>query len=118
MTAESPFLFPRPAERMSGMRRIAPTMLVVALVAAVATTAAAGVLRGELTFAGARTRGRHFDDAIVWIAQLPDPVEKKLVQGSHRWPWKKKPRPLPVPSLVEVGHQYEPRVSVLVVGSP
>jgi len=104
---------------MSGMRRLAPAMLMIALVAAAVTTAGAGVLRGELSFAGARVRGRHFDDAIVWIAQLPDAVEKKLVQGGRRWPWSK-PRPLrlPVPRLVETGHHYEPHVSVQVVGAP
>jgi plastocyanin len=92
-------------------------MLVIALAAAVVTTAAAGVLRGELSLAGGRARGRHFDDAVVWIAQLPEPVEKKLVKVGFRLPWKAKPK-AHVPTLVETGHHYEPRVSVLVVGAP
>lgn len=104
---------------MSGMRRFVPATLVIALIAAVVSTAGAGVLRGELTFAGSRGRGRNYNDAVVWIAQLPDKVERKLVEGPRRWPWSKpKPLALPVPRLVETGHHYEPHVSVLVAGSP
>jgi hypothetical protein len=99
------------------MRQLAPAMLAIALVAAVVSTAAAGVLRGELSFAGGRAKGRHFDDAVVWIAQVPEKVETKLVKGGFRLPWKKAP-PIRVPTLIETGHHYEPRVSVLVVGSP
>ena len=104
-------------EHMSGMRHLAPAMLVIALVTAVATAAGAGVLRGELSLAGGSVRGRRVDDAVVWIAQVPEPVERKLVKGGFRWPWKK-PRVLPAPSLVETGHHYEPHVSVLTVGTP
>lgn len=99
------------------MRRFSPALLAIALIAAVVTTAGAGVLHGELTFAGQRGRGRKYDDAVVWIAQLPDAVDRKLVQGGRHWPWSKKPRPAQMPRLVETGHHYEPRVSVLVVGS-
>jgi hypothetical protein len=100
------------------MRRFAPAMLGIALIAAVVTTAGAGVLRGELTFAGARVRGRHYDDAVVWIAQLPEAAERKLVQVRGRWPWSKsRPLVIPMPRLVETGHHYEPHVSVLVAGS-
>ena len=101
------------------MRPIGPATLVIALIAAVVSTAGAGVLRGELTFAGPRVHGRHYDDAVVWIAQLPDAAERNLVQVRGRWPWSK-PRPLQIPMarLVETGHHYEPHVSVLVVGSP
>ena len=93
-------------------------MVVLALVSVVATTAAAGVLRGELSFAGGKARGRHFDDAVVWIAVVPDAVERKLLKGGYRLPWKPPPKPPPMPSLVETGHHYEPRVSVLPVGTP
>ena len=104
---------------MSGMRRFVPATLVIALIAAVVSTAGAGVLRGELTFAGSRGRGRNYDDAVVWIAQLPDKVERKLLEVRGRWPWSKpKPLTLPVPRLVETGHHYEPRVTVVVAGSP
>ena len=100
------------------MRRFAPAMLVIALIAAMVTTAGAGVLRGELSFAGTRVRGRHYDDAVVWIAQLPEAAERKLVEVRGRWPWSKsRPLAIPMPRLVETGHHYEPRVSVLVAGS-
>jgi hypothetical protein len=99
------------------MRRFTPIVFTIALASAVVTTAAAGVLRGELSFAGPRARGRHFDDAVVWIAQVPDAVERKLVKGGFRLPWKKAP-PVHVPTLIETGHHYEPRVSVLPVGAP
>jgi hypothetical protein len=101
---------------MSGKRHIALT--VIALVAALASAAGAGVLRGELSFGGARVRGRHFDDAVVWIAKLPEPVERKLVKGGFRLPWKKAKQQPPAPRLVEKGHHYEPRVSVLPLGTP
>ena len=100
------------------MRRLTPIVLAIALATAAVTTAtAAGVLRGELSFAGPRVRGRHFDDAVVWIEQVPETVERKLVKGGFRLPWKKPP-PVHVPTLVETGHHYEPRVSVLTVASP
>ena len=99
------------------MTRLTPTVLAIALATAAVTTAAAGVLRGELSFAGPRTRGRHYDDAVVWIEPLPDKVESKLVKGGFRLPWKKKPT-VHVPTLVETGHHYEPRVSVLLLNSP
>jgi hypothetical protein len=92
-------------------------MLMIALITPGVTAAAAGVLRGEVSFAGAREPGRHFGDAVVWIAQVPEPVERKLVKGGFHWPWAK-PRPRPMPRLVETGHRYEPRVSVVVVRSP
>jgi hypothetical protein len=92
-------------------------MLVIALVATTVTAAAAGVLRGELSFAGSAVRGRRFDDAVVWIAHVPEPVERKLVKGGFRLPWSKQ-RPVLVPTLVETGHHYAPRVSVLPAGTP
>ena len=99
------------------MRRFAPLVLAVSLAATVVTAAAAGVLRGELSFAGPKVRGRHFDDAVVWIERVPEKVERKLVKGGFRWPWQKR-RPVHVPTLIETGHHYEPHVSVLPVGSP
>jgi hypothetical protein len=98
------------------MRQLAPTILMISLVPVVVSTAAAGVLHGELSFAGGRAHGRHYDDAVVWIAQLPEPVEKKLVTGGFRLPWKKK-RVLPTPVLVEANRRYGPRVSVVVAGT-
>jgi len=106
-----------PLERQSAMTRLTPIVLAIALASPAVSTAVAGVLRGELSFAGPKVRGRHFDDAVVWIEQVPDQVERKLVKGGFRLPWKKKP-PVHVPSLVETGHHYEPRVSVLPVGAP
>jgi len=100
---------------MSGMRRFLPATLVIVLIAVLVSSAGAGVLRGELTFAGGRSRGRNYADAVVWIAQLPDKVETSLIQTRGRWPWSKpKPIVFPMPRLVETGHHYEPRVSVLV----
>jgi len=104
---------------MSGMRRFSPATLVIALIAVLVSSAGAGVLRGELTFAGGRARGRNYADAVVWIAQLPDKVETSLIQTRGRWPWSKpKPIVFPMPRLVETGHHYEPRVTVLVAGTP
>jgi hypothetical protein len=104
-------------ERNLVTRSTARVVLAVAVATASATSAIAGVMHGELTFAGPRVHGRAFDDAVVWIAQLPEPVEKKLVKGGHRWPWSA-PRKLETPMLVEKGHRYVPRVSVVVVQQP
>ena len=99
------------------MRPTRRGVLALVLATMLATSAAAGVLHGELSLAGPPTRGRAFDDAVVWIAQLPEPVERKLVQGGHRWPWSAQHK-LATPMLVEKNRQYEPRVAVVVLQQP
>src|SRR5262245_17475955 len=106
-----------PMGRMTRKPSLITAVLLLALASAVATTAVAGVLHGEVSFNGGKPRVKRLDETVVWIAELPEPVERKLVKGGFRFPWQERPKPH-VPTLVEAGHHYEPRVSVVVVGTP
>lgn len=77
----------------------------------------AAVIHGELSLPRGSGRAPRVADAVVWLEQVPDKVERRLVSGARRWFWQH-PRPQPIASLLEVGRHYEPRVLAVPAGAP
>jgi hypothetical protein len=95
-------------------RRLAALL---ALLAGLATPAAAGVVSGDLSLGGAPLpRGAQVRDAVVWLESVPDKVDRRIATGGWRWFWEKRARPR-LPRLVESGQRFRPHVLALPVGS-
>jgi len=52
---------------------------------------------------------RGVGDAVVWLVDVPDKVERKLAAPPHHWFWQH-PRPERLPCVVQRDHQFVPHV--------
>ncbi len=60
---------------------------------------------------------RGIGDAVVWIEQVPEKLERRLASGGRRWFWQKRSAETKLASVVQRGHLFAPRVLVVTVGS-
>jgi plastocyanin len=109
--------------------RFTTTTFLFLVTSLIASTAAAGVIRGtvwmsaEAAAAHARAAAalpdphaqRGVSDAVIYVEQVPDRVERRLA-GSRRWFFfgPAKPR---VPRMVQMNRQFVPRVMAVAAGT-
>lgn len=117
------------------MRPRLALLMIAAFVVFVPARAEAGVLHGTLwvsgkagsharavatetpeTRAATKRAQRGVTEAVVWVEQVPDKVERKLVAGSPRWFWRTRELPH-LPRIVQRGHAFAPRTLAVAVGS-
>ncbi len=60
---------------------------------------------------------RGIGDAVVWIEQVPEKLERRLASGGRRWFWQKRPTAPKLACVVQHGHSFSPRVLVVTAGS-
>ncbi len=90
------------------------TLLILQL-ASLAVPAAAGSLSGTVAWEGARHP--HYGDVVVWLASIPEAIERRLRDGPPRHFWKHRvPPPRPLPHLAARQLAYQPRVVVVPAG--
>ena len=78
----------------------------------------AGAIHGDVQFPKASGRAPRAGDAVVWLEQVPPKVERRLVTGGRRWFWQHARAQPPIPSMLEVGRRFAPRVLALPAGEP
>ncbi|HTR97991.1 MAG TPA: hypothetical protein VMH61_08820 [Candidatus Acidoferrales bacterium] len=59
---------------------------------------------------------RGVTDAVVWIEQIPDKVERQLADGGIHWFWRRRGTPH-LPCLVQNAHAFTPHVLAVVSGT-
>src|SRR6266516_1123311 len=87
-------------ERMP--RTIPSALLVVLSLVHAGEPARAAAIHGDMSSSKANRSVQRPGDAVVWIENVPEKVEKKLVKGGRRWFWQKAREPQPPANLLEV----------------
>src|SRR5262249_17805884 len=82
------------------------TALLVLPLALAAGPARAAAIHGDVSLA----KGHAARDAVVWLEQVPDKVERRLVSGGRRWFWQRAQPPRGTATVLEVGRRFDPRV--------
>lgn len=78
----------------------------------------ASVIHGDVQFPKANGRTLRAGDAVVWLERIPPKVEHRLGDGGRRWFWQRARTKPSIPSVLETGRRFEPRVSALPAGEP
>ena len=94
-------------------RRVLTALLVLPLALA-ADLACAAAIHGDVTLP--KGRSARVRDAVVWLEQVPDKVERRLVSGGRRWIWRRTRPPRSAATVVEVGLHFDPRVLAVAAG--